>query len=355
MADLDDPKAYVEFDPSNMLGRISELPQQCRHAWQSAMELALPPDYSQVDKAVILGMGGSAIGGDLASALAAEEGAMPILVHRDYHLPTSIDDRTLIIASSYSGNTEETLSAFAQALKTSAKKLAITTGGRLKALAEESSIPLFTYHYLAEPRSAFGYSFFSILGILHKLGLLSIDANDIEQAIKTTDELWPKLDKDIPIEDNPAKQLATRLWGRLAVVCGAGVLSKVAMRWKTQFNENSKAWAFSECFPELDHNAVAGYRFPPWLVERVFVVLLRSPSLHPRVQARYQVTAEIMTKAGVEYEMIEAQEKGLLSQVMSTVLFGDYVSYYLAILNQVDPSPVAAIDYLKERLGKIET
>jgi glucose/mannose-6-phosphate isomerase len=338
-----------------MLGRIGELPRQCRDAWQSAMGLALPPDYSRVDKAIILGMGGSAIGGDLISALAAEQGAMPVLVHRDYHLPSSVDATTLVIASSYSGNTEETLSAFAQALKTPAKKLAITTGGRLKALAEESSVPLFAFHYPAEPRSAFGYSFFSILGILHKLGLISIDAKDIEQAIATAEELWPKLDKDKPLEHNPAKQLATRLWGRLTVVYGAGALSKVALRWKTQLNENSKAWAFSECFPELDHNAVVGYRFPSWLAERVFVVLLRSPLLDLRIQARYQVTAEILSQAGVEYEVIEAQGKSLLSQVMSTVLIGDYVSYYLAILNQVDPSPVDAIDYLKQRLGKIET
>ena len=355
MADLDDPQVYVKFDPSNVLGRISELPQQCRHAWQSAMELSLPPDYSRVDKVIILGMGGSAIGGDLTSALAAEQRAMPVLVQRDYHLPTSIDERTLIIASSYSGNTEETLSAFAQALKTAAKNLAITTGGRLKALAEESDIPLLTFHYIAEPRSAFGYSFFSILGIFHQLGLLSIDADNFEQAIKTTEELRPKLDKDVHLEANPAKQLATRLSGRLAVVYGAGVLCKVALRWKTQFNENSKAWAFAECFPELDHNAVVGYTFPSWLTERVFVVMLRSPSLHPRTLARYQVTAEILTQAGVEYEVIEAQGKSPLSQVMSTVLFGDYVSYYLAILNQVDPSPVATIDYLKQRLGKIET
>jgi len=354
MIDLDDPKVYAKFDPSNMLKRISQLPQQCREAWRSTMELSLPPDYSRVDRVIILGMGGSAIGGDLASALAVQEGAMSVLVHRDYHLPTLVDDKTLVIASSYSGNTEETLSAFAEALKSASRKLAITTGGRLKVLAEESGIPLFSFDYVAEPRSAFGYSFFSILGILQKLGILSVKANDIEQAIRTAEELWSKLDRDIPLEANPAKQLATRLLGRLAVVYGAGVLSKVALRWKTQFNENSKAWAFSECFPELDHNAVVGYAFPSWLAERVFVVLLHSPSLHPRTQARYQVTAEVLTNAGVEYEVVEAHGEDPLSQVMSAVLLGDYVSYYLAILNQVDPSPVAAIEYLKQRLGRAQ-
>jgi len=351
---LDDPQVYTRFDPSNMMGRIRELPQQCRQAWASATDFSLPSDYSKVDKVIILGMGGSAIGGDLVSGLVLEKDGLPVLVHRDYDLPSSVDSRTLVIASSYSGNTEETLSAFAQALKTPAKKLAITTGGQLKALAEEKGIPVFTYHYVAEPRAAFGYSFFSILGLLHKLGVLSINSQDVEETINFLQELLPKLDGGVPLNANPAKQLATKLLGRLALVYGAGILSKVALRWKTQFNENSKTWAFAECFPELNHNAVVGYRFPPWLAKKAFVVLLRSPSLHPRTQIRYQVTADLLTNAGVEHEAIKAQGESYLSQIMSAVLFGDYVSYYLAILNQVDPSPVAAIDHLKERLGKIE-
>jgi glucose/mannose-6-phosphate isomerase len=351
---LDDPQVYKRFDPSNMLGRIGELPQQCRQAWVSAMDFSLPSDYSKVDKVIILGMGGSAIGGDLVSSLVLEQGGLPVLVHRDYDLPPSVDSTTLVIASSYSGNTEETLSSFAQALKTKAKKLAITTGGRLKALAEESGVPVFSFHYVAEPRAAFGYSFFFILGLFHKLGFLTINSQDVEATINLLQELSSQLDGSIPLNANPAKQLATRLRGRLALVYGAGILSKVALRWKTQFNENSKTWAFAESFPELDHNAVVGYKFPPWLAKRAFVVLLRSPSLHPRTQIRYQVTADILTDAGVKHEVIEAQGESPLSQIMSAVLFGDYVSYYLAILNQVDPSPVAVIDYLKERLGKIE-
>ncbi|MBA7606047.1 hypothetical protein ES703_13185 [subsurface metagenome] len=352
--DLDDPQVYRKFDPSNMLERIGELPLQCRQAWGSALDFPLPSDYSTVDKVVILGMGGSAIGGDLVSALALEEGVLPVLVHRDYGLPPSVDDRTMVIASSYSGNTEETILSFAQALKTPAKKLVITTGGRLKAMAEENGVPVFTYRYVAQPRAAFGYSFFSILGLLHKLGLLTFNSEDIEGTINLLQELSPKLDRDVPLSANPAKQLATRLLERLVIIYGAGILSKVALRWKTQFNENSKTWAFSECFPELDHNAVVGYRFPRWLAKRVFVVLLRSPSLHPRTQMRYQVTADILTESGIEFEFIEAQGESRLSQIMSAVILGDYVSYYLAILNQVDPSPVEVIDRLKERLGKIE-
>ncbi|MBE0415899.1 MAG: bifunctional phosphoglucose/phosphomannose isomerase [Dehalococcoidia bacterium] len=350
MTNLDDPEVYRKFDPSDMLGRISELPKQCREAWESAMSFPLPPDYAGVEKVIILGMGGSAIGGDLVRTLALTQGRLPVLVHRDYGLPSLVDMRTLVIASSYSGNTEETISSFNKALETTAKKVVITTGGKLKTLAEENGVPLFTFHYKAEPRAAFGYSFFSILGIFHRLGLISIESRHKDEAIRVLEDLSVRLGHDVPVETNPAKQLANKLSGRLIIVYGAGILSEVAFRWKTQFNETSKSCAFSECMPELNHNAVVGYRLPSWLAERAFVVMLRSPSLHPRILMRYQVTGEILTDAGIAHEVIEAQGKSPLSQIVSAVLFGDFVSYYLAMLNEVDPSPVAAIDYLKERM-----
>lgn len=354
MTNLDDPKVYTKFDPSNMLRRIGELPQQCLKAWHSAMGFPLPPDYSNVDKVVILGLGGSAIGGDLVRALALEEGKIPVLVHRDYDLPPFVDARTLVIASSYSGNTEETISSFNKALETPAKKVVITTGGRLEALATESGVPVFTFHYQAEPRTAFGYSFFSLFAIFQRLELISIEQKDIDETIRVLEELSPRLDKGVSMEINPAKQLANRLLGRLVIVYGAGVLSKVAYRWKTQLNESSKTSAFHESFPELNHNAVVGYRFPSWLKERAFVVLLQSPSLHPRILMRYKVTGDILTDAGIAHEVVEARGESPLSQIMSAVFFGDYVSYYLAMLNEVDPSPVAIIDYLKGRLAEVE-
>ncbi|MFQ5924798.1 MAG: SIS domain-containing protein, partial [Dehalococcoidia bacterium] len=187
MTDLDDPEVYTKFDPSNMIARIGQLPWQCREAWHSALGFPLPSDYSSVERAVILGMGGSAIGGDLVSALALEAGP-PVSVHRDYDLP-SVDEGTLVIASSYSGNTEETLSSFAKALQTPAKKLAITTGGRLKSLAEESGVPVFCFQYSAEPRAAFGYIFFSLLALFQKLGLISIEAQDIDETITILEQL----------------------------------------------------------------------------------------------------------------------------------------------------------------------
>ena len=153
---------------------------------------------------------------------------------------------------------------------------------------------------------------------------------------------------------NPAKQLAQGLYGCLPVIYGAGILSEVAHRWKTQFNENSKTWAFYDVFPELNHNAVVGYQFPPELAGQIVVVLLRTAHLSERIKLRYQVTCQLLEQAGVDYQFVDGEGTSPLSQMMSLVLFGDYTSCYLAILNKIDLSPVKAIDYLKEQLARAE-
>ncbi len=315
-----------------------------------AMNFNLPQDYSRVNKVVVLGMGGSAIGGDLVSNLVASEAKLPILVHRDYDLPAFIDGQTLVIASSYSGMTEETLFSFEQALETESKKLVITTGGRLKTMAEERNIPVFSFDYKAQPRAALPFSFLPILGFLQKLGFISDKSADMSEMVPVLQELSQKINEGVLVSHNPAKQLANRLYGHLAVIYGAGILSEVAHRWKTQLNENSKAWAFYEVFPELNHNAVVGYQFPPELASKIVVVLLRSTLLPQRIQLRYQVTCRLLDQARVDYQFVDGDGTNPLSQVMSLVLFGDYVSYYLAILYNIDPTPVKAIDYLKEQL-----
>ena len=316
------------------------------------MDFNLPPSYSEVNKVVILGMGGSAIGGDMVSSLAVSEAKLPIIIHRDYNLPAFVDARTLVIASSYSGNTEETLSAFEQALRTGSKKLVITTGGKLKSMAEERNVPVFSFTCKAQPRAALAFSFLPILGFLQKLGFLNDKSADVTETVQILQKLSQKINEGVVLSDNPAKQLANRLYGHLPVIYGAGIVAEVAHRWKTQLNENSKAWAFYEVFPELNHNAVVGYQFPSELASKIVVVLLRSSFLSKRIQLRYQVTCQLLEQAKVSHQIVDGDGSSALSQLMSLVLFGDYVSYYLAILYKIDPTPVKAIDYLKERLDR---
>lgn len=352
MALLDEPKTYQRLDPSGMLQHLHELPDQCQRAWQNALAFELPQSYRRVDRAIILGMGGSAIGGDLLRSLALLENRLPVWVHRSYGLPPLLNENTLLIASSYSGNTEETLSSFVESLQTPAKKLVLTGGGRLRALAEKEGIPVLPIDYQAPPRAAFPHSFIPLLGIFQKLDLLEDKSADLSEAMQLLNNLSSELTESIPLASNQAKQLAIRLSGKLAVIYGAGILSEVAQRWKAQLNENSKAWAFYEIFPELNHNAIVGYQFPSEMRERVLVVLLHSSLLHPRISDRYRLTAEILTEAGIEHELVEARGDSPLAQMMSTVLLGDYVSFYLALLNSVDPTPVPPIDYLKKRLAE---
>ena len=349
---LDDLAAYQRIDPEGMLACIRDLPRQCRAAWQEAQGLKLPKDYRDIDKVVILGMGGSAIAGDFLGSLVALESPIPVFSHRNYGLPRLVDDRTLLIASSYSGNTEEVLSSFGQGLATGAKKVAITTDGKLLTTARANDIPAFVFDYPAEPRAALGYSFMPLLAIAQKVVIVTDKSADMDEAISVMEGLAARIDETVPLARNPAKQLAQKLHERLPVVYGAGILAPVARRWKGQFNETSKVWCFYEELPEADHNALVGYGLPKEMAARALVVFLRAPSLHPRILLRYDLTRTALEEAGVESAMVEAEGKSSLAQMMSATLFGDWVSLYLAILNGVAPAPTPPIGILKERLAR---
>lgn len=352
MVDLDDGSTYQRFDKSGMLGHLHGFPEQCQRAWGKVLDFELPREYAEVSNVIIVGMGGSAIGGDIVRRLALTESKLPVSVRRDYGLPAFVDQNTLVIASSYSGNTEETVSAFTESLKTQAKKVAVTSDGKLRHLAENEGIPVFVVDYQAPPRAAFPYNFVPLVGIFQKLGLLGDKSADIQEAVDVLNKMTTELIETVPLASNAAKQLAVKLWGHVTITYGAEHLSEVARRWKAQFNENSKAWAFFEDYPELNHNAVVGYQFPSQAREQLFVAMLRSPSLSPRNLLRYKATAELLAKSAVGYEFAETRGESVLAQVLSLVLLGDYSSFYLAMLNEVDPTSVDAIDFVKQYLSQ---
>ena len=349
---LDNLTAIHLRDPEHMLERIAELPDECEKAWKAVQKLNLPDRYRQARRIIIVGMGGSAIGGALLSTLVADECPVPIFVNRDYTVPAWVDGDTLVIASSYSGNTEETLTAFEAALARGAMPLGLTTGGKLGLRFQELDAPVHYFSYKAAPRAALGHSLIPLLGFLCKLGFIADKSAQVEEAVTVMRSWQVEIKETVPMAYNRAKQLATRLHGRLPVVYGAGYLSEVARRWKGQFNENSKNWSFFEQLPELNHNAVVGYEHPADLRKQMVVVMLRSSLDHPRNQIRFQVTQEILEQQGVSCEVVEARGKSPLAQVLSTIHFGDYVSFYLAMLNEADPTPVETISYLKKRLAE---
>jgi len=348
---LDDAAARDRIDPSGMLASVAGLPQQCREAWQAAQTIELPPDYARVKRIVVLGMGGSAIAGDFLRVLLQRESSVPLFNVRQYDLPPYIDADTLVIASSFSGNTEETLSAFEQALKTPAKKLAITAGGRLLATARANGVPVFSYEFKGEPRAALGWGLMPLLTVGAKLGLLQGVELDVQEALSVMEQMGPEIGVDIPADRNSAKQTAQALHEKLPVIYGAGPLTEVAHRWKTQLNESSKVWCFYEELPEIHHNATVGIELPVSIARTTAVVLLRSSDLvHRRVQLRFGWTQQLLEKAGIPVIAIDTHGTSALAQMMSLILYGDYVSGYLGLLYGVDPTPTAVIEQLRNFL-----
>jgi glucose/mannose-6-phosphate isomerase len=349
---LDDFEAIAQLDSENMLGRIEELPDQCLAAWEQAQGLALPLDSGPIDRLVIAGMGGSAIGGALLQGLVASECAVPITVIRDYTLPGfARGPHTLVAACSYSGNTEETLTCFRQALERNTQAVAITTGGRLAALARAAGVPVIQFAYDSQPRAALGYSFVLLLGVVHRLGWVHDYTNDVARATEVMKAWEAEIDLRVPTTKNVAKELASQIAGRLPVVYGAGFLAATANRWKTQFNENAKHWAFFEVLPELNHNAVVGLNIPEVVRENGIVLMLRSHVDSQRIQERWEVTTELLDREGVAAKEVHGRGESALAQMLSLIHFGDYVSFYLAMLNEVDPTPVKTIAFLKHRLA----
>lgn len=348
---LDDRATIARLDPEGLLERIEALPEQCAEAWPRAQSFALPASYGAVRELVVLGMGGSAIAGDMLRALALPTAGKTVTVVRGYRLPAFVSAETLVVACSHSGNTEETLSAFEQALAVGARPLVITTGGRIAALARERGVPAFIYAFAGEPRSALGHQLLALLSFGERVGLIEAQGAAVEEAVGLMRAQRKRLGFTAPFASNAAKQVAARLYGRLPVIVGAGALAEAAHRWKTQLNENSKSWALYEEVPELHHNTIVGFGLPRELAARTHVILLSHAALPERVRLRYVVTEEALTEAGVSHERVAAEGESTLAQVLTAVYFGDLVSYYLALLYDQSPSPVRAIDRVKARLA----
>lgn len=348
---LDDLNAIRKLDPLGMGGDIASLPRQCREAWAAVQGLALPPDYALAENAVIAGMGGSAIGGALLQGIIAGECPVPLAVCRDYDLPAFVDERTLVIASSYSGNTEETLSAVRQARERGARILALTAGGALLRLAKEWSAPAYSIPFRGQPRAALGHSLIPLLGIAQKLGWVADKGADVAEAIAVMEEWAQEMNPAVPTAKNPAKQMAERLSGRIPFTYGAEHLAQVAVRWQGQFNENAKNFAGHGILPELCHNAVEGFGHPDGVGEPLTVFILRSERYHPRNGLRCDITSEILRKNGIVWEGVRPRGQSRLAEALSLIHLGDWVSYYLALLNGEDPTKIANIGHVKQRLA----
>ena len=347
---LNDHTAFPQLDPQNMLGEIDGLPAQLQTAWELGQTPPLPA-VEGIRQVVIAGMGGSAIGADLLAAYAAPLCPVPVFVHRNYDLPAwARGPETLLIASSHSGNTEETLSAFRRGIENGCTLMAVTTGGKLGELAQERSAALWRFEHAGQPRAAVGYSFGLLLAAFFRLGLLPDPSGELAEAVRAMQSQQEALRAAVPVVHNPAKRMAGQLLGRWVAVFGADHLEPVARRWKGQISEVAKAWGQFEFLPEADHNTLAGLLNPEEVILRTFALFLRAPSCHPRNRKRIDLTKQTMMLEGLNTDFVDAQGEGRLAQQWTLLHFGDYTAYYLAMAYGVDPTPVEAIQGFKAQM-----
>ena len=347
--DLDDFNSFKQLDPQNMLGEIEALPRQLQSAWDMGQQQPLP-DGKDITRIIIGGMGGSAIGADLLATYIAPVCKLPIIVHRDYGLPAwAHSTQTLFIASSHSGHTEETLDAFEVAVKAGCRILAICTGGELEQRAKSRNVPVWKFSHAGQPRAAVGFSFGLLLAALTRMGLVPDPENVLLEALAGMRSQQETLRAAVPVAQNPAKRMAGQLVGRWVNVYGSGILAPVARRWKGQMNEIAKAGAGFEALPEADHNALAGLVNPP-LLAQTLTLFLQAASDHPRNHIRLELTRHEFMVAGLNTDVYVANGESPLAHILTALHFGDYLAYYLAMVYEVNPTPVDPLQTLKDTL-----
>jgi len=358
---------FSELDQDKMIELLEEFPQKMRDALRLGEEFSISTDLlpaptpapasatptQSFKNIVVLGMGGSAIGGDLLSDYLADELSIPIVVIRGYNIPKFVDENSLVFAVSYSGNTEETLSDLKRCLEAKARVIALTSGGKLEVLAQENNFPMIKVPAGIQPRAAISYLFFPVLKALERLGLIKERGGETEETLNILQELSKEYGAKSPLKNNFAKKVAMGLYQHLPLVYGSeGLLKAVAMRWKTQINENSKWPCFWNVFPELDHNEIVGYEIENNINRKVKIIYLQDKEGLLRVEQRRKITRKIIQDKVAEFIICPTKGKGKMARMFSLIFLGDLASYYLAILNRVDPSPVACIEDLKKELAK---
>jgi glucose/mannose-6-phosphate isomerase len=344
--DLDDVAALRALDPGDMLGAVSSLPAHARTGYDAASAADPLPLAEGVTAVTFCGMGGSGIAGDVLRATYGARLAVPVEVVRSPVLPAYLGPHTLVIISSYSGDTAETLACFEEAVARGARVVPITSGGQLAKRADDLGVSAVRVPGGYLPRAALGYLAFALLGTMERVGLLPRLADDVHDAIAIMEPLVEALGPEVPTAANEAKALALRIGDRQPVIWGAdGVGAAAAMRWKAQMNENGKMPSWAAFLPELDHNEVVG-----WSDDRgagSFLIALRDADEHPDVSARFPISLEIARDAGAATQEVWATGHGSLARFCSLAIMGDFTSCYVGLGHGIDPSPIDAIVRLK--------
>ncbi|MEX0783244.1 MAG: bifunctional phosphoglucose/phosphomannose isomerase [Dehalococcoidia bacterium] len=342
----------LELDREDMFGHIRSLGTELVRAWERSESLELPPGADRAKGVVIAGMGGSATAADYFAAICNVSSERPVVVSRGYTLPNWVDGDTLVVISSYSGNTEELIASYDDAWKRGAMILAVTRGGKIGARADADGVPVYPIDYVAQPRAALAHSLAPLLRLGLILGITGVADAEVRDAGASHRALVEsEFEPGVPEQRNPAKQTARALLRRFPLVLGAEHLAPVASRYKNQVAENGKSLAAADILPEANHNLIVGLATAADVADTLSLVTLESALYHERTSLRFDLTTKYFAEAGIPVHRHQVGGEGLLAQLLLGTAWGDYVSAYLALLNDQDPSPVPQIDRLKAELG----
>ena len=347
---LDEIGKIGKIDKSNMLSFCVEAPKHYREAAKIAKKTSL--SYANPENIIIAGMGGSAIGGELLKDWARNKARVPIEVSRDYSLPAYANEKSLVLIVSYSGETEESLSAFLHATKRRCMIYCISSGGSLLEFAEKLNVPYLRVPAGMPPRAALPYLFVPLLMALEKTRIVSSGSEELSEAIRLLERISSENSPEKPVKDNIAKTLASGINETVPVVYGFGVYRSVAQRFKQQFNENSKVPSKWEVFSELNHNEVVGWEKAGKLAKHFSTIFIRDIAEPVEIRRRIEITRTLMQPNSSKLFEVWSQGKSELAKMLSTICIGDFTSIYLAILRKVDPTPVKTIALLKEKLER---
>ncbi|MGQ9478977.1 MAG: bifunctional phosphoglucose/phosphomannose isomerase [Thermoproteota archaeon] len=345
---LDDNDVLNRIDQGGMGRMIRSFPMLVRDAVEISRSISLPRSYNDASEIVVCGMGGSAIGGDLLRDLSQASSGLNISVIRDYSLPGYVGDRSIVVAVSYSGNTEETLEAFRQAYERKVRIVGVASGGLIEKACVALKLPFVRVPQGLQPRAALPLLFIPLLKVAGAVGVQLVDEEELEYACRLLEEYSSKLVPEVPFSSNLAKQIAARLQGRLPIIYSLGHLRSVALRYKDQINENAKMRAMCDQFPELNHNEIEAWERAD-LKELLHVILIDSRFKNPYLAEGINGPVSKIRETGVEVSVIQPPGETMLSEMLAAILFGDWVSYYLAILRGVDPTSVSLISELKKK------
>ncbi len=353
---LDSLSVMQKLDSQGVYLSIGALPDQMNSAWEEVKETKILPEFKMAQNAVVAGMGGSGLGGRIVQSLFSDKLHVPIEVMNGYHLPHYVNENSLVILSSYSGNTEETISQAHEALKCGAMIYGIATDGKLAKILFDEEKPGFIFvpkhNPSGQPRMSLGYSIFAIASLLTSSGLLRITNEDAQTAIAATRHFVHEFSARQEKDNNPAKMLAYKIKNQVAVLVSSEHLFESAHAFKNQLNENAKTFSMHFGIPELNHHLMEGLRFPGEAASLMHFLMFSSKHYSDRVQKRYKITQEVLEKNNYESTLYTMQAETKIEEACEMLVLGSYVSFYAAMLHEIDPAPIPWVDYFKQAMEK---